>query len=529
VAAAALVPSVWLIGAAAVVALIYFDLGPPLAFNDDWGMAWSARQFILAHRIEIFPQQSALALVQTVWSALLTLGHPDQQWLRLSIVPFTLLAALGSYRLAQALGAGPFWAAVAGVLLLTTPLYLTGATTYMSDTAYIGLLMMVALNGAAWVEKGEGRLACVLWAALCPLQRQIGIVIPAAVTVALLLAGRRKLDRRDGIFLVALWLGGMAAAALPLLAGWAPPTQQNRLAGVTHLLPTRQLWPLLYLPSMLGLCLLPLTAALAFQRRPRRLGSRTIPLMCLAIGALGCADAVYWLIHHDMIYPGDVWTREGFTPSVLGDKVPIFPVPIFAAIELLTVVAFAVLLIVRRESCSPESAGPRGVFLVALAAAHFLPLLALQTEVFDRYYLPIVAPLIPVLAAAAARTTRRRLAAGWALAGLAGGLAMYAVGQQDYEAWQVARDQAARLAYTIAAPEEVNAGYEANAVYVEVPRYERTGQVSGSLSAKIIDDSFPVTGPAHPRIRLLFAEPGDPRPGIDYHSLRPGRIVLDIL
>ncbi len=517
----------WLVGGAAVLALIYFDLGPPLAFNDDWGMAWSARQFMLAHHVHIFPQQSALALVQTVWSTLVTLGHPDQRLLRLSIVPFVLLAAFASSRLARTLGAGPLWTPVAAVLLLATPLYLTGATTYMSDTAYLGLLMMVALTGAAWVEKGEGRLACVLWATLCPLQRQVGIVIPAAVTVALLLARReRRLERKDGLFLAALWIGVAGAAALPVLAGWAPPTQANRLAGIANLQPARQLWPLLYLPSMLGLLLIPLAAALAFQRRAPRRPNRTAALLCLAIATLGFADAVYWLVHHDMIYPGDVWTRVGFTPTVLGEKVAVFPPLLFAAMELLTVIAFTVLLIGRRDSWSFAALGRRGVFLVMLSGAHFLPLLVLQTQIFDRYYLPVIAPLIPLLAALAAKTTRPRLAASWALVALAAGLALYLVGQQDYEAWQVARDQAARLAYQMAAPDEVNAGYEANAVYVELPQYERTGRLSGSLSSSRADYSFPVVGPAHPRITLRFAPPSDPRPGVDYRSLRPGRIVL---
>jgi hypothetical protein len=90
------------------------------------------------------------------------------------------------------------------------------------------------------------------------------------------------------------------------------------------------------------------------------------------------------------------------------------------------------------------------------------------------------------------------------------------VGEQDYLAWQAARDRAALLAYQTAPPDQVQAGFEANAVYVELPRYERTGQA----------DLFAILGPARPQVTLLFASAADPRPGVSYWSLAPGRIVL---
>jgi len=63
----------------------------------------------------------------------------------------------------------------------------------------------------------------------------------------------------------------------------------------------------------------------------------------------------------------------------------------------------------------------------------------------------------------------------------------------------------------------VMAGFEANGVYVSLPDYERTGHY----------DRFAVTGPAHPAITLMFAPASDPRPGVAYWSIAPGRIILD--
>ena len=140
----------------------------------------------------------------------------------------------------------------------------------------------------------------------------------------------------------------------------------------------------------------------------------------------------------------------------------------------------------------------------------------MQLFIYDRYFFAVAGPLIPVVAALAARANYQRAARTWAAAAIAAGLLLYVVGEQDYLAWQAARDRAARLAYQTTPPNQVQAGFEANAVYVELPAYERTGHA----------DLFAILGPVRPRITLLFAPPNDPRPGVSYWSLAPGRIVL---
>jgi hypothetical protein len=161
--------------------------------------------------------------------------------------------------------------------------------------------------------------------------------------------------------------------------------------------------------------------------------------------------------------------------------------------------------------------GPMGTFLLVISASQFLPLLVVHSFIFDRYFLPITAPLLPVVALMASSASRQSVAQTWAALALACGLAFYVVGEQDYLAWQGARDQAARLAYQRVPARQVMAGFETNGVYVSLPDYERTGHF----------DLFAVTGPAHPTITLMFASPSDPRPGITYWSIAPGRIILD--
>src|SRR6202171_2403762 len=146
---------------AGLAALIVFDLSPPLAFNDDWMYAWSVRQLVAGHGLHSFPESTALALVQVVGGPAFSLGHADQRLLRLSVVPLVFLTAWCTYRLARRLGADRFWSLVAGTTLLAMPLFMTNATSFMSDNFYVGLLMAAALTGGARIPSGCWRLLCV--------------------------------------------------------------------------------------------------------------------------------------------------------------------------------------------------------------------------------------------------------------------------------------------------------------------------------------------------------------------------------
>jgi hypothetical protein len=224
-----------------------------------------------------------------------------------------------------------------------------------------------------------------------------------------------------------------------------------------------------------------------------------------------------------MTFPGNVLSPLGFTAILAGSKPPIFPGPVFRAIEIAAVATFVVLFVLRRRWWTPRALPPDASVLVLIAILQFVPLMLVQWFIYDRYFLPVVAPLIPVIAAVAARAHHQHAARAWATAAIAAGFTLYVIGEHDYLAWQAARDQAAHLAYAMASPEQVQAGFEANAVYVELPRYERTGRA----------DFFAILGPEHPQITLRFAPTRDPRmgvmepqEGVSYWSLAPGRIVL---
>lgn len=518
-----------IIGAAFVVALVWFDLGVPLAFNDDFLFAWSVRQLGAGHGLRMLPEQAPLAIVQVLWGTLVGLGHADPRILRLSAVPFVLMAAGGVYYLARRLGADRPWALLASVSLLAAPFFSSVATTFMTDAFYAGLVVAAAVTGVRWVEDGKTRWTCCALILLAGLERQNGVAIAAALTIALFAArARRTVTRREWLTLGGLWLAGGLVLLLPSAFGLH--TGAHRFAGLLTANPFRLLRAASYLAPLLGLMLAPLLVGLAFAVRPRgptRSWPVLLSIVLAEIGVLNLAVAAtsgLHLLKKPFWNGGSYWSVSALSPAMpYGHKPAIYPLALFVLVQGIALATFLVILVMHRRQWTGPRLGPPGLFLMALAGTQLLPML--QGDVYDRYFIPVIAPLIPLVAAIASRSVRPRLAGAWAYGVLALWLGLYVAGEQDYQAWEAARDRAAQLAYQQVPPFQVDAGYEANAVYWEIPLYERTGMPVGRQPSDVYGEPS-VVGPPQPRLRLEFAGPDDPRPGVSYRSLAPGRIII---
>jgi hypothetical protein len=91
---------------------------------------------------------------------------------------------------------------------------------------------------------------------------------------------------------------------------------------------------------------------------------------------------------------------------------------------------------------------------------------------------------------------------------------LYTVGEQDFVAWEQARDGAAQMAYAQASVDDVGAGFEETAVRIWIPAMDAPG---AGLPRAVRD---------HPRWVLVTAAPDDPRPGVAYNSISPGKVVI---
>jgi hypothetical protein len=510
----------WIMGAIAVLLICFFDLGSPLAINDDWVYAWDVRH-LNPLDIHLYPTASAPALVQIVWAWAVTLGHFDQRLLRLSIVPFVLLTMYALHRLARALGAGRTWSALAAIAPLAFPVFTAEATTFMSDVPYVALLLVATLGAVRWSEGRKWIVLCVVFATLAALQRQVGALTPLAVTLTLLLYRRSFRLRPDIVGLFLLWVCCLGAVIVPTVIGVAPLAQGNRIAAALMPDQTEILKDLLFLPGMAGLSLAMLLPGLVLvARRSVRPGRAKLWLLGLGMWEL------LVLVRVGDIFPGNVFTPLGFNlQAVVLGKPLLLSLPVYLAIEAVAVAALLAFVWCWRDWWPAKTEHSTALLLIS-ALLQFLPLGLVHYLAFDRYYLPAVLLLVPVAARAASRTNRPALAAGLALVLAVAGAVVYVACEQDLQAWQVARNNAVCLAYQYASPSDVSAGYEANAVYVEVPYYERTGAILGGLWIKPGDPNFSLNGPADPIIQIVSSGPTDSRSGYNYSSLSPGKVVL---
>ena len=516
--------------------LVFFDLGPPLAFNDDWVYAWGVRQLVTGHGLRLFPEQSVSAVVGVVWAAVVTVGHTDQRLLRLSALPFVGLLVWGIFSVARRLGADPYWAAAAGGAMLFQPIFLGVATSFMTEPFYLAFLMLAAVSGMSWLTTGRGKVPTVLLAALATLERPNGIGIAIALTVALIVF-RRNINARDASALLAVWALSALAVAFPRLAGLETQMQALRI----HQLPQLDAFVFsvdnlfrmaLYLPGILGLFCAPFLGALLVRSHttepdtpPRTRGPRVGvvargTVICLAVGA-----ALWLTLGRVPTLPGDYLMPSGLgPPHVEGSKPNLFPAWIFLAIEAVAVVSFVGLVMGTRR-LGRWREWPIGLqFLLLLSVAQLVPLLYGRS--FDRYYLAVSAPLLPVVALCVSRVGAPSAARNWAVCTFLVGILLYGVGEQDYQAWQRARDEAASRAYAVAGPLGVNAGYEANGTYAEIPLNEQGQGLLRPLTGPLSPGLPSFAGPVNPRLVLRFAPNSDGRPGVQYWSLAPGKIII---
>ena len=499
------------LGLITVASIAAFDLGPPVAFNDDYAYAWSARHLFAG---PIYPQQTALALPQIVvgWLVSLPFGH-DQRALRLSVLVAILLGAFAAWRLASRLGAGRQWALMAPLVMLTSPIFFNLAVTFMSDVAYVGLLLLACNAGAAWLEGKRDRASFVAWATLATLQRVFGVVVVLSLALALVIRARQRgtrIDRSDAAWLAAAFAGSAAAAVLPALLGASAGI--NVVDRLTHIDAGALLNPLAHLPVVGGYMLLPLLGAVAIAWN-----RRSIAVVVIAAALVLLAQWRFsWL-------PGNIWTLVGPAPTLAGHKEP----PVSLAVNLVVIALSPVVFLLVGPAAvdrwaTAARADVRVIFLLFVSGAQLALLIPNTLTLFDRYYLPVLAPLVPIVCALGQRYSRP---GGLAVASVACAamLVLSAVYELDYQSWQWARDAAAQLAYRCAPPDRVNAGYEANAVYIEIPAFEATGKFDVGRIGRL----FTINGPPNPLLRLEYAAATDPRPGVAYGVLTRGRVAID--
>jgi hypothetical protein len=511
------------IGAVAVVLVVYFDLATGVALSDEWEFRFPLMELRAGAGLKLWPGVLPVSLDQLLAAAPLALAGVDPRFYRLTVIPFAILAGASSHVLAARRGADRFWSAVSGTLLMTSPVALSVAAGFTSDIGYIGLMLAALVAGQRWVKEGRGAPVFLVLVVMATLQRQHGVVLPLGLGAGLLVARRhRTVSGREWAWLAATTVAAAAAIAFPFVIGLASPVAGQVRTGTRSTTPAIVVGAVTLFGPFLSLLLVPLLVALlrGHIESDRRFDPFTVGAAIL--GAAGLASVLVWTFYfRAVIWPGNVFGVWGLGPIHLpGNKPTLVPIAAMLALQVVCTVCLAMVLIWRRDIWNTRALGPDGALLTVVAVAHIPPIWF--TTPLDRYYLAVVAPLVPLLCAFAATRPRpsRRLALArkaWALALMAIGVAYFIPAQADYIAWQNAVDRAARVAYTLVAPERVQAGYEATGTYVATTSQMATGH----SAAEIVNATVP-----DPALGLELAGPGDPRPGAAWQSTAPGKVVI---
>jgi hypothetical protein len=495
------------VGLVALVSIAYFDFATTLPANDDWQYSWSARHLAAGGGLKVYPEQGAPALPQILLGAAVWRAIPDQRALRLLGVPMIAVTLLLIYATARRLGAEHGWAGAASLALVVDPIYASTVTSFMTEAMFLCLIALGCFAIVSWLRDGRRAWLIPIVVGLASLQRQAGVVVALALAVAVV-AGRMSNQRRTGGFLM---LAATIATGVLAIVGPGALWHFYGLDGV-HRNPLLVAAAFDYLPAMFGVALIPLAVALvATVWRQRRW--RWWPVV-LGVALGWCIISAL----SSFIFPGNYLNAAGLGRVTMpGTKPGLFlaVIPTLSVAAMLSFIAAAIAISARWGLSRLD---PAVLFLVVFGV--LVTATAGPAGTADRYFLPAVVAFLPVVAWAGSSVRMSREAA---IAGALTALAMislYIVGEQDYQAWQAARETIVEQIYRLLPADRVDAGYEVYAVRVLIPNYERTGMFPVPLA------QLPSGGGiSNPDVGLFMALPSDPRPGISYRSLAPGRIV----
>jgi hypothetical protein len=571
----------WLLVPFVLLALVTAAIVTPrgdFPLNDDWSKAEPVKTLIQQHRLEPHFHATATTVAQVLWGALFAwpFGY-SYPVLRVSTLVLAVVGAWAVSRWAVEYGLSRRAALLCGTLVFANPIYLNLSYTFMTDVPYFAV---IAVSGFFFLRALRTQdpwtvFAGSMFAALACLIRQHGaaMALAFAATVATLwYRDKTRPSARDMLAFTVPWALVGAIAVLWLSRLGVNEEQRSWLAAVLARSPLERVLRILryafVVLAYMGLFLLPITCGRACQvitgveRWPRARWKWFAGFTLAAFLVTSALTGLYSVAFvRDMLgdlirvrsSPGPGWYRMPFLPNVLRDlgTGPLTltdsylsawaPVAIggwwwvITALSLLSAAVLFTDALSLVRSLVPKLSGTepwarrsaQDVFLLwwaGISVAFWMLLLTRGT--FDRY---LLTPLVPFAVLCVSRLqpcwgALQRVAMFVPLA------AMYLfslAGVQDYLAWNQARWGGARwlINERHAAPEQIDGGYEYNAVhtlrkYVEIHKTDQR-RVDDLPGWWVLDNTFAISF----RPREGYVEVGRV-PYFSWLGMRTRRVLL---
>ncbi len=460
--------------------------------NDDWSYSLAAKRLAEGGGYNPTSWTEMNLFTHAVWGAMFCLPAGFSFLaLRISTLVLSLAGALALYGLIRQLQKPRGLALVGALALAFNPIYFALSHTFMADVPFTTLAIFSAWFFVRYLQKELVRdlVFATLFALIATLARQIGLFLPAAFGLTLLLKyglGPQRWLRMGLPFLICV-LGHMALRYWLQAAEKATPdtNMSGRLwAALAHplKLPVNVTYfgwnMLMYLGWFLLPALLPgIGNRVGLSRfTPRLTWSR------VAVGIFLAVTVVQFLLAPGLMpVHNNILTPQGIGPATLRDVFdlklahqPALPAWFWWAITLVSG-AGAILLIVNIIASSREKfsqlrlagAPPEraiAFFLLASIAAYLAPFLL--CGFFDRYLLPVTAFLLAFLAMG--RNNRWTRGHAWAAGAVIALTASFGVAAtRDYLEWNRTRWEVVHLWLNDKGlqPEELDGGFEVNSWY----------------------------------------------------------------
>ena len=468
--------------------------------NDDWSFGQAVKGLVENHDFRPGGWTAMPLLTNVLWGGLFCLpGGFSFAALRVSTMVAALLGMIGVYFLMKRSRAPEWMSLMTAMLLGFNPVFYSLSCSFMTDVPFITLTIFAAIFLLRNLKEGADRDLFIgaVFVVLGTLSRQLALAVPLAFAVVSILKHglnrsrlwRAMLPVAVGVIALILFQHWMASTGrLSSLYGKKNGELTNALANPLRTIPVfaHNLYVcLLYL----GLFLAPLSfCVLAMVWELQKKKVKIIFAVSLWVILLAC----FCYRERGLFMPlsTNIIMESGIGPVTLRDaailqinKLPELPpafwkvvtlISAFGAIALITLAGLVisdVLPRLRGRSMTDEQTA--AVFSLSCAVIYLAPLLL--TTFFDRYLIPA----IPFLAAAMAGACPPSPKLGPkifvpAMAVLAALMLFAVCGTHDYLGWNTARWKATNelMAIDHVKPEDIDGGFEFNALYFFNPNYD---------------------------------------------------------